>query len=65
MEINPKEMLEWGKWPAVFSKDYISATICPIYLKPGWKFKFVSCLEIQNRKLINLEGPFSPKVSWN
>ena len=60
-----------AKWPAANLKRYISGTECPIDLKPGCKFKFLSCLEVYLRKLINLdhegalEGPFLPRVLQN
>ena len=60
-----------AKWPTANQKRYISGTECPIDLKPGCKFKFLSCLEVYLRKLINLdhegalEGPFLPRVIQN
>ena len=60
-----------AKWPAANLKRYISGTECPIDLKPGCKFKFLSCLEVYLRKLINLdhegalEGLFLPRVPQN
>ena len=43
-------------------KNIISGTECPIHIKPGCKFKLVSCLEIYKRKLINFdnEGTLGP-----
>ena len=69
--INPQKTGGGAKWPAANLKRYISGTECPIDLKPGCKFKFLSCLEVYLRKLINLdhegalEGPFLPTVLQN
>ena len=69
--LNPQKTVGGAKWPAANLKRYISGTECPIDLKPGCKFKFLSCLEVYLRKLINLdhegalEGPFLPRVLRN
>ena len=44
-----------NKWPAAFEKIIISGTQCLVHLKPGCKFKFVSCLEIYKGILVNLD----------
>ena len=60
-----------AKWPAVNLNTYFSATGCPIELKPTWIFKFVCCLEVYEKKLINLdrggtlEGLLSARVPQN
>ena len=60
-----------AKWPTANQNRYISGTECPIDLKPGCKFKFLCCLEVYLRKLINLdhegplEGPFLQRVPKN
>ena len=57
--------------PQQFENIIISEAECPIDLKPGCKFKFLCCLEVYLRKLINLdhegalEGPFLPRVLQN
>ena len=60
-----------GKWPTANLNDYISATECPIDLKPSCIFKFVRCLEVYEKQLVNfdlggtLEGLLSARVPQN
>ena len=42
-------------WPTANLNDYFSATECPIDLKPSCIFKFVRCLEVYEKKLVNLD----------
>ena len=37
------------------SKGLFLATECPINLKPSCIFKFVGCLEVHEKKMINLD----------
>ena len=54
------------------SKKYFSRTECLIVNKPGCRFKFVNFLDINLRKLVNLdldneenlERPFLPEVHF-
>ena len=43
------------KWPTANLNDYFSATECAIDLKLSCIFKFVRCLEVYEKKLINLD----------
>ena len=60
-----------AKWLIANLNDYFSATECPIDLKPSCIFKFVLCLEVYGKKLINmdhggtLEGLLSARVPQN
>ena len=68
--INPNQA-RGGGWPTANQNDYFSATECPIDLKPNYIFKFVCCLEVYEKKLINLdcggtlEGLLSARVPQN
>ena len=56
-----------GNWLIENQNSYISGTDCPIDLKSGCKFKFVSCLETNLRTFTilghegTLQGPFFTK----
>ena len=72
MSINTNHTGGGGKWPTANLNAYFSATGCPVDLKPSCIFKFVCCLEVYEKKLINLdlggtlEGFYrqvSPKIS--
>ena len=60
-----------AKLPTANLKDYFSATECPIDLKPSCIFKFVRCLEVYIKILVNLdlggtlEGLLSARVPRN
>ena len=59
-----------AKWPTAYLIDYISATECPIGLKPSCIFKFVRCPEVYEKKLIldrggTVEGLLSARVPQN
>ena len=57
--------------PAGNLNAYFSATECPIDLKPSCIFKFVCCLEVYEKRLLNLdrggtlEGLLSVRVPHN
>ena len=69
--VNPQPAGGGGHWLIENQNSYIYGTKCPIDLKSGCKFKFLSCLEVYLRKWINLdhevalEGPFLPWVPQN
>ena len=71
MSINTNHTGGGGKWPTANLNAYFSATGCPVDLKPSCIFKFVCCLEVYEKKLINLdhggtlEGLFSARVPQN
>ena len=47
--LNPK------KWPTANIRYYFSATECLIDLKPSCILKFVRCLDVYGKKIINLD----------
>ena len=71
--LNPQPAGGGANWPTENQKNYISGTECPIDLKPGCKFKFVSCQEIYLKTFWNIflfivelyQGPGDPLgPSW-
>ena len=54
-----------GKWPTANLNDYFSATECSIDLKPSCIFKFVCCLEVYEKRLINLDLGGTLEAGWD